>query len=841
MPTVQDVIRTITITGKTDGVDQATDSLKKLADAQGAVAVVSDTTNKSVLSVQQQYDRQTLSVDKAAKSAANIATQTKIANDALAQGIITSTEHAARLDLINQKYTQASPLAQAFGNSLKSVQGQMVALSAGMGPVGVFMASFGPLGLAAAAGLGLITSAMSYAIAEANRMGDVARELRDLSDTTKVTTDDLQKLQNKGTDVGLTGDQVATSLERFGVQLAELQKGSGAFYDELNRVNPALVLQLATTKDNATAWNILAQAYAQADDKQQALIAHAAFGRGGAGSGRLLNATAQAGGIQGLASPDAMLSSDEVNRWADLKTTIDSTFKSAKDLQATLFTQDVLDRQKQAADYALSWSQSLASGAISATAIGQSNFGEFPSSGTDSLNPNDPHVQPRTRISVGAQPPLTAADAGGNPFDSGGNQGASLGAQFLANQQKQLVTALGSGASAYDQLKARILDVNAAQAANSSIVTDAVAKRAIDAATLQTTIQLEGQRISLLGQAATTQDLVKQKTDEITAARQKGVVITQSEQAAIIANTAAQKQSADTAILSTNNVVTAEQLRATKLAELNVLLMQHKLTQDQVNVSATAYEKVIVDTIAQQRVSISTLPQLTQQTLDWGNSWKQLDQFSTSSMNSLVTGLDGIVMHTTTVSAGFKTMATNVLSALDQMILKMTIAGLMPSSAGGGFSLASLFGGGSSGTLTGADATTNKLLFPGFGTGTAVPTGSTGGMVDMLGGRAWVHPAYFDNAPHFSTGGMITDDGVPIIAHPGERILNKQQTAAYNAGNDGSSGGVSIVNNNNFSGADPGSEARIKAYVDQSSKQTLVAAVQAVAKSRANNPNYLKS
>src|SRR5579862_5473941 len=98
-----DVIRTITIRGQTDGVTQATDQLKLLADAQGAVAVVSDTTSKSSLSVASAYQRQTLSVDAAAKSAANIAAASKVADQALAQGIITATEHAARIDLINQK------------------------------------------------------------------------------------------------------------------------------------------------------------------------------------------------------------------------------------------------------------------------------------------------------------------------------------------------------------------------------------------------------------------------------------------------------------------------------------------------------------------------------------------------------------------------------------------------------------------------------------------------------------------------------------------------------------------------------------------------------------------
>ena len=56
---------------------------------------------------------------------------------------------------------------------------------------------------------------------------------------------------------------------------------------------------------------------------------------------------------------------------------------------------------------------------------------------------------------------------------------------------------------------------------------------------------------------------------------------------------------------------------------------------------------------------------------------------------------------------------------------------------------------------------------------------SIGGIVGVTNfPTSFVHPSYFDHAPHFDTGGVIGGGGVPIIAHPGEGIFSKEQMAA---------------------------------------------------------------
>ena len=117
-------------------------------------------------------------------------------------------------------------------------------------------------------------------------------------------------------------------------------------------------------------------------------------------------------------------------------------------------------------------------------------------------------------------------------------------------------------------------------------------------------------------------------------------------------------------------------------------------------------------------------------------------------------------------------------------------------------------------------------------------TARSGGLVGSLTNRAFVHPAYFDDAPRFSTGGRITDDGVPIIAHPGERILNRQQTRAYDEGRGSAPPVVQITNQYTFQGVEPGMEARMKAYIDQGDRNSVEQSVKAVATVSGNTPAY---
>jgi hypothetical protein len=178
----------------------------------------------------------------------------------------------------------------------------------------------------------------------------------------------------------------------------------------------------------------------------------------------------------------------------------------------------------------------------------------------------------------------------------------------------------------------------------------------------------------------------------------------------------------------------------------------------------------------------------------------------------LTTALTDVAMGTKTAAQSFKDFSLIAIRAIEQMIIQLTIVGPLMRGLQGG--LTSMF----PGLFPAAASGPLMSVSGGAGQGFMVPTASGGGMVETLSGRAWVHSAYFENAPRFDTGGMITDDGVPIIAHPGERVLNRAQTAAYNSGSGGTTihmGDVHI----DASGADPAVVARLQSALAQDRAQ----------------------
>lgn len=73
-----------------------------------------------------------------------------------------------------------------------------------------------------------------------------------------------------------------------------------------------------------------------------------------------------------------------------------------------------------------------------------------------------------------------------------------------------------------------------------------------------------------------------------------------------------------------------------------------------------------------------------------------------------------------------------------------------------------------------------------------------GGMIEEAGFSRMASPSVFLTAPRFHSGGMpgLRPDEVPIIAQTGERVLNREQTRAYNAGLSAGGGSLSPQNIN---------------------------------------------
>ncbi|WP_316214292.1 phage tail tape measure protein [Bradyrhizobium sp. SZCCHNR2032] len=146
-------------------------------------------------------------------------------------------------------------------------------------------------------------------------------------------------------------------------------------------------------------------------------------------------------------------------------------------------------------------------------------------------------------------------------------------------------------------------------------------------------------------------------------------------------------------------------------------------------------------------------------------------QVSSTVENDLTSGLTDIVSGTKSASQGFTDLSNAVIKAIEQMIIKIAIVEpLMRSlqAAASGLGLVNL---GSGGAVSGGlSLTSTGGLYHTGGIVGAEPTSTR-----------YVHPAYFDHAPRFHTGGIAGDE-VPIIARRGEGVFTQGQMAALGGG-----------------------------------------------------------
>jgi lambda family phage tail tape measure protein len=780
--------------------DKATASAGRFTDAQGNQVTYLSRTGDALSMMSSRLERVVRSLDPAYASATNFAKTQTTLQSALDRGGISVDRYNQLMALASSRFEDAAKRTAPFAGAVSGISAQMVAMSAGLGPVGVALAGFGPLGLIAAAGFGAASSAMGYLREQADQFGEKASKLHDFAETAGLSAVQLQVLQHAGAGVGLTVDTLQASFEKFSVSLGELKTGTGAFFDGLQRVDPELTRQIAVTKDVAKAWDLLSEAYARAGQQQQAQIARAAFGRGGAGTGRLLSATEEAGGIAGLQSKTTSTFDDAtLQRIGGLKTLLDQTRDESKDVLASIYSEQVLQGQVK---FALK--QKEINESIKETSTQFSYWRTFlnnlvESEGGGAPAPPDPMEIARQRLATG----LTSnAMTGNNGTEwskntwqpqqpqAGQPQGPQQpSADYIANEMKRTVSALGSASTAYEQQKSKILDLDAALAKNS--ITQETYNRAVAGLKLDTTIALESQRLGLLGELAPISETVAQKELQIAAARMKGVDITKAEAAAIVDLTKTQADGARLQQQVTLGVASEVQIRAQLQKELrgNVekgLLDPRSALQmaDANTVLAKSFEKMS----EQAQLARAPLEQLKKWEIDAGNFRLQVDTTAVSAINQMTTSIVDFTTGSKTATAAFRDFGKSVIRMLEEMIVKMLLANLLQQALGGGSGIGAL------GSALGA------LTAPGGGTAGYNPTSLAGlwhggGMMDEPSGTRHVDPAAFMKAPRFHTG--VGPDEIAAVIKKDEGVFTPGQMRALGpaGGGGGSKTTVNVVNN----------------------------------------------
>lgn len=345
--------------------------------------------------------------------------------------------------------------------------------------------------------------------------------------------------------------------------------------------------------------------------------------------------------------------------------------------------------------------------------------------------------------------------------------------------------------------------------------------KVFDPAKYQQQVALEQQRLGILGQTASIEETVRGTENAIAVARLNHVKITNDEAnnltriarenalgiSTMKASADAQRVEADTIGMSTGNAAA------------------YAAAQNAINQAKRDGRPLTADNIAAIQQEASALGAATSRTENLRFAYEglvrgPLQAFRTELQN-------GASFFDALKKAGLSALDSISSKLMDMAAQNLFKAALGGSSGGGLLSLLG-FGGGSAGIAGGA-------AVPTFGAagGLAVPTFHTGfGPGDAIKNTRYVHPAHFNDAPRFHSG--IGPGEKAAIIRNDESVLTPGQMKA--AGGKGSS--VTIVQNNTFNNADPGSEARMRAALSQTKDQAVREAVQQVSKITGTTPGY---
>jgi hypothetical protein len=122
MAVLQEVVRVLTIRSQTQGIDETTSSLNKLAGAEAQVAVQSDNVTKASISTTNALDRLQRSIDSEYRSQQSLSSAATVLSRARGQGIIDMNEEQRLLGLATSKYAD-------LGHGAEVNAAQMLALT----------------------------------------------------------------------------------------------------------------------------------------------------------------------------------------------------------------------------------------------------------------------------------------------------------------------------------------------------------------------------------------------------------------------------------------------------------------------------------------------------------------------------------------------------------------------------------------------------------------------------------------------------------------------------------------------------------------------------------------
>lgn len=690
MANTQEAVRRLTIVSTTRGVSETTAQLKQLAGAQQDVAVASEKSEKATQSQERRLESIQRRYDQEFRAQRELAKVQRDLDAARAQGLISQQRQNELMQLAIRHHNSGAQAETLRARALAELQARGQGAAAALGSVGTVLTGLGPVGLAVAAAIGTVAIGFKTAAEAALGLAERAGKLKDFAETTGFTVTELQALEKAGAQVGVSSDQVNRALERFSVAMDDVKAATGPVYQTLLQIDPVLAGQIARTRTLSEAWDLFAQATRKADLEQRNVLARQAFGREGIPITRLLGASAEQGGLKGLIADLKqvdLITEQQAEHWDRLGDRINENMKAARQNIIATFTGPVLEALDAFSQRLLSISRIVreTDWGSWADAVSRGLGAIFPSIGIFRgarrfLNrPEGPYVDQGPTLDMvgrsqfgggraGDQGP-TLDMAGKTPADLDAAQADARRAETIrrANDMKRYATVLGEAATFAEQLAQKQLELSAAVAKDATV--QGAANRARAEASYQYQQQVAAAKVAL-GVAS---------EEEIAAAR-----------LAQVRHDAARAGIRD-----------AEQLaRAARLARRE---------------AREAYEQL--------QVRGADFPGLKALELELANVAKQVDQLAVGIGNNLATALTDVAMGTKSAEQAFRDLGLQVVRALTEMLIKMTIvlpvARALQSTLGG-------ITGGAEGGLFGLFSSANGDAFAG---GRVIPF-ARGGIVD---------------------------------------------------------------------------------------------------------------
>lgn len=674
-------------------------------------------------------------------------------------------EGQGALDRVNAAAAAPSRGLGTVSTLMQDLQGRAAGMSQALGPAGTLLRALGPIGLGVAAGLGAAALALRGMVGAANRLAGEAARIREFGENVGLSAEQIQVLGIAGARTGVEFDKIKTSIDRFTVSLEELRRGQGQALEQIQRINPALAEELARTRDTAAAIDVLARAWARADIAQRNALARAVFGGSGIDMGRVLAQVAGAGGLGPLAAelqPSVVLTQQQVERFEELKNKIEETRKRARDLSASMFTEEMLQRQLQ-------WAELMERGALALKRMEESGERGWWRRMWDFLGERARELQ-----------------RGHRDFDPFFDfEGGRLGARGLTRE------ALINWWQRDWNRRAGIPEEGAPL--------PPPRPREAPGGELSAEFRFHRMRewVALLGAAATPTEQLRLKELELAAATEKNATLRGAAARALDAYRLALEQTA-AATRQRLGIVGEEEMAAVRLRELDDLRAKgYVRNAEEMAAAERLIRREVRETMEALRVRAAETPALTRLALDADNLTRQLDTGLAGALQGATSELVAMARGTQTLGQGLSNLAARFADAIGQALIMRTVIGPLANLISGG--LGGLFGGAAAAPAALAGITNVGGLSLAGAQWALV--GHGGGMVEELHRLRLVPAHAFFGAPRLH-GGLLPGERAAILRRD-EAVLTPGQMRAL-----GSAAPRVQITVNNHAGAEVSAQSR---------------------------------